>query len=290
MRRVGKGFSSRVTPLFQTPTFIQPSTQPQKTQQPRKPKRKDTQVPQPSDPIENVADEAVYKELGDSLGMIDAIDADEEITLVSVHDVNISAGEEVFIVEQEFAEEVVGVINTAKLIIDAAQDSATITVSTATIKTVDDITLAQALEENENYKTQEERGWFYKSGQEKKSLSIEEKNVDRAFKRVNTIERLRSGVGEGQRKESRNRADEEKVAIDAIPLAVKSPSIVGWKIHKEGRKSYYQIIRAYGKSQMYMIFSQMLKSFDKEDLEDLYKLVKDKYKSTRPVEDLDLIL
>ncbi|GJW10504.1 putative ribonuclease H-like domain-containing protein [Tanacetum coccineum] len=89
MRRVGKGFSGRVTPLFQTmvvqnqsqlgegsaiptdphhtPTFIQPSTQPQKTQQPRKPKRKDTQVPQPSDPIESVADEVVHKELGDSL-------------------------------------------------------------------------------------------------------------------------------------------------------------------------------------------------------------------------------
>ncbi|GJS17023.1 putative ribonuclease H-like domain-containing protein [Tanacetum coccineum] len=45
-------------------------------------------------------------------GRIDAIDADEEITLVSVHDVNVSAGEE----------EVVEVINTAKLIIDAAQD------------------------------------------------------------------------------------------------------------------------------------------------------------------------
>ncbi|GKD29120.1 hypothetical protein Tco_1239898, partial [Tanacetum coccineum] len=32
-----------------------------------KPKRKDTQVPQPSDPTKNVTDEAVYKELGDSL-------------------------------------------------------------------------------------------------------------------------------------------------------------------------------------------------------------------------------
>ncbi|GKD34666.1 hypothetical protein Tco_1250175 [Tanacetum coccineum] len=84
--------------------------------------------------------------------------------------------------------------------------------------------------------------------------------------------------------------DEEEVAIDAIPLVVKSPSIVGWKIYKEGRKSYYQIIRADGKSQMYMIFSQMLKSFDREDLEDLYKLVKAKYESTRPVEDLDLLL
>ncbi|GKF30612.1 hypothetical protein Tco_0100410, partial [Tanacetum coccineum] len=32
-----------------------------------KPKRKDTQEPQPSDPNENVADEVVHKELGDSL-------------------------------------------------------------------------------------------------------------------------------------------------------------------------------------------------------------------------------
>ncbi|GKD37444.1 hypothetical protein Tco_1257651, partial [Tanacetum coccineum] len=83
---------------------------------------------------------------------------------------------------------------------------------------------------------------------------------------------------------------EEEVAIDAIPLAVKSLSIVGWKIYKEGRKSYYQIMRDDGKSQMYMIFSHMLKSFDREDLEDLYKLIKAKYKSTRLVEDLDLLL
>ncbi|GKC03716.1 hypothetical protein Tco_0995326 [Tanacetum coccineum] len=51
-----------------TPTITQPSTsQPQKTQKPRKPKRKDTQVPQFSGPINIVADEAVHKELGDSL-------------------------------------------------------------------------------------------------------------------------------------------------------------------------------------------------------------------------------
>ncbi|GJZ72738.1 putative ribonuclease H-like domain-containing protein [Tanacetum coccineum] len=84
--------------------------------------------------------------------------------------------------------------------------------------------------------------------------------------------------------------DEEEVALDAIPLAVKSPSIVDWKIHKEGKKSYYQIIRADGSSKMYLVFSHMLKSFDREDLETLYKLVKAKYGSTRPVEDLDLVL
>ncbi|GJR03738.1 hypothetical protein Tco_0526722 [Tanacetum coccineum] len=41
---------------------------------------------------------------------------------------------------------------------------------------------------------------------------------------------------------------------------------------------------------MYLVFSHMLKSFDREDLETLYKLVKAKYGSTRPVEDLDLVL
>ncbi|GKE47564.1 hypothetical protein Tco_1478822, partial [Tanacetum coccineum] len=61
---------------------------------------------------------------------IDAIDADEEITMVSVHDVNVLDGEEVFVAEQEVAanekddevnvvEEVFEVINTTKLITNA---------------------------------------------------------------------------------------------------------------------------------------------------------------------------
>nr|GEU63408.1 putative reverse transcriptase domain-containing protein [Tanacetum cinerariifolium] len=84
--------------------------------------------------------------------------------------------------------------------------------------------------------------------------------------------------------------DKEEIEIDAIPLAVKSPRIVDWKIHKKGKKSYYQIVRANEKSQIYMVFSKMLESFNREDLEDLYKLVKAKFKSTRPMEDLDLLL
>ncbi|GKA01376.1 hypothetical protein Tco_0674041 [Tanacetum coccineum] len=75
--------------------------------------------------------------------------------------------------------------------------------------------------------------------------------------------------------------DKEEVAIDVIPLETKPPSIVDWKIHKEGKKSYYQIIRADGSSKMYLVFSHMLKSFDKEDLETLWKLVKAKHGSTR---------
>ncbi|GJT53392.1 hypothetical protein Tco_0988446 [Tanacetum coccineum] len=83
---------------------------------------------------------------------------------------------------------------------------------------------------------------------------------------------------------------EEDIVIDVIPLAVKPLSIVDWKIYKEGKKSYYRIIRADGSLKLYLVFSHMLKVFDREDLETLWKLVKAKYGSKRPVEDLDLLL
>ncbi|GJY81974.1 hypothetical protein Tco_0494725 [Tanacetum coccineum] len=122
-------------------------------------------------------------------------------------------------------------------------------------------------------------GWKHKDLKSKDFDSIKEL-FDKAFKRVNMFVDFRTDLVE----------DEEEVAIDAVPLVTKPPTIVDWKIRKEGKKSYYQIVRADGKSQMYRVFSLMLKSFSREDLEDLYKLVKARYGSTRPVEDLDLVL
>ncbi|GJW31404.1 hypothetical protein Tco_0051436 [Tanacetum coccineum] len=97
-------------------------------------------------------------------GRIDAIDADEEITLVSVQNVD----EEMF--DVNVLDEVVKVINFATLITDAAQvrdagnvvstadDATTVsaaTTTTAIITTVDDITLAQALMEIKSIKPKE---------------------------------------------------------------------------------------------------------------------------------------
>ncbi|GJX92182.1 hypothetical protein Tco_0345508 [Tanacetum coccineum] len=63
--------------------------------------------------------------------------------------------------------------------------------------------------------------------------------------------------------------DEEEVVVDVIPLATKPLSIVDWKIVKEENISYYQIIRADGSLKRYSAFIQMLRSFDREDLETL---------------------
>nr|GEZ19216.1 hypothetical protein [Tanacetum cinerariifolium] len=72
--------------------------------------------------------------------------------------------------------------------------------------------------------------------------------------------------------------DEDDVTIDATPLSSKSPTIIDYKIYKEGRKSYFQIIRADGSSQMYYTFSKMLKNFNREDLEVLWSIVKARFK------------
>ncbi|GJR05757.1 hypothetical protein Tco_0528741 [Tanacetum coccineum] len=111
-------------------------------------------------------------------------------------------------------------------------------------------------------------GWKPKSLKNKSFANIQEL-FDKAMKRVNTFVDFRTKLVK-----EKIIPDEEEVATDAIPLATKPPTIVDWKIHKEGKNSYYQIIRADGSSKMYRVFSQMLKSFDKQDLEDLYKLVK----------------
>ncbi|GKC61450.1 hypothetical protein Tco_1089048 [Tanacetum coccineum] len=64
---IGEGLAMLTDP-HHTPTIIQPSTsQPQKTQKPRRPKRKDIEVPQPSGPTTNVADKAVNEELNENL-------------------------------------------------------------------------------------------------------------------------------------------------------------------------------------------------------------------------------
>ncbi|GJZ77544.1 hypothetical protein Tco_0642216 [Tanacetum coccineum] len=122
-----------------------------------------------------------------------------------------------------------------------------------------------------------------------KSFDSIQNMFDRAFKRVNTFVDFRTDLVEGSSKrvgeeleqESTKKQkmdedkdttelqslievipDEEEVVIDVVPLDTNPLTIVDWKIHKEGNK---------------------------EDLEDLYKLVK-AYKLTRPVEDLDLVL
>ncbi|GJZ68290.1 putative ribonuclease H-like domain-containing protein [Tanacetum coccineum] len=83
---------------------------------------------------------------------------------------------------------------------------------------------------------------------------------------------------------------DDEVAIDVIPLATKPPMIVEYKIVKEGKFGYFQLIRADGSSKRYLSMIKMLQNIDREDLETLWKLVKAKHGNTRPEEDYERVL
>ncbi|GJX40363.1 hypothetical protein Tco_0255353 [Tanacetum coccineum] len=71
-------------------------------------------------------------------------------------------------------------------------------------------------------------------------------------------------------------------AINVESLSIKYP-IVNWKTHILAEdKMYYQIIRAYGSEKYYKIFSAMLNDFDRQDVLDLYRLVKERFEIASP--------
>ncbi|GJW96545.1 hypothetical protein Tco_0178353 [Tanacetum coccineum] len=84
--------------------------------------------------------------------------------------------------------------------------------------------------------------------------------------------------------------DKEEITIDAIPLATKPLMIVEYKIVKEGQKGFYHLIRADGSSKRYSSMIKMLQNIDREDLETLWNLVKDKHENTRPEDDYKRVI
>nr|GFA14664.1 hypothetical protein [Tanacetum cinerariifolium] len=64
----------------------------------------------------------------------------------------------------------------------------------------------------------------------------------------------------------------EEVYVEA--LQVKHP-IINWEVHTEGQRSYWKIIRLGGSSASYQFFMDLLKHLDREDLNQLWTLVKE---------------
>nr|GFA35444.1 hypothetical protein [Tanacetum cinerariifolium] len=56
--------------------------------------------------------------------------------------------------------------------------------------------------------------------------------------------------------------DKDDVFVNVTPLSSKPPTIIDYKIYKEGKKEHFQIFRANGNHQMYLTFSTMLKNID----------------------------
>nr|GEZ34568.1 uncharacterized mitochondrial protein AtMg00810-like [Tanacetum cinerariifolium] len=73
----------------------------------------------------------------------------------------------------------------------------------------------------------------------------------------------------------------DDVYTKATPLARKVP-IVDYQVIHFNNKPQYKIIRADGTHQLYVSFINLLKNFDREDLELLWSLVKERFSTSKP--------
>nr|GEY10660.1 hypothetical protein [Tanacetum cinerariifolium] len=75
--------------------------------------------------------------------------------------------------------------------------------------------------------------------------------------------------------------EDDDVYTDATPLARKVP-VVDYQILQLNNKPRYKIIRADGTHQLYVSFITLLKNFDREDLESLWNIVKERFSTSKP--------
>ncbi|GKA92076.1 hypothetical protein Tco_0814001 [Tanacetum coccineum] len=139
-----------------------------------------------------------------------------------------------------------------------------------------------------------------------KSFDEIQKLFDKEMKRVNTFVAMGSEVQESKEKNvegseettkssrkkmlGRKREIDGDIAIDVIPLATKLPVIIDYKLHKEGMMVHYQLIRADGSSKRYSSMISMLQGIDREDLEDLWGIVKINYSDIMPEDEFEKVL
>nr|GEV45818.1 ribonuclease H-like domain-containing protein [Tanacetum cinerariifolium] len=93
---------------------------------------------------------------------------------------------------------------------------------------------------------------------------------------------IQAFLEKGEKKiEEEETNDDDDVYTEATPLSSKVP-VVDYQIHHEHNKPYYKIIRADGTHKLFLSFITLLMNFDRKDLETLWILVKERFKSTEP--------
>ncbi|GJW42319.1 hypothetical protein Tco_0071118 [Tanacetum coccineum] len=112
---------------------------------------------------------------------------------------------------------------------------------------------------------------------------IEEEGVD-------TQEEMNEVVKESGAKRKKSLPRRRRIfAEDVESLSTKYP-IVDWKTYILTENfMYYQIFKGDGSSKNYKVLSDMFEDFDRQDVEEMYRLVKERYSASRP-EGYDLML
>nr|GFA10259.1 reverse transcriptase domain-containing protein [Tanacetum cinerariifolium] len=79
----------------------------------------------------------------------------------------------------------------------------------------------------------------------------------------------------------------EEVYVEALQV---KHLIIDWEVHTEGQRAYWKITRLGGSSASYQFFTDLLKHLDREDLNQLWTLVKETLSSRPPISDKEMEL
>nr|GEV22369.1 hypothetical protein [Tanacetum cinerariifolium] len=114
----------------------------------------------------------------------------------------------------------------------------------------------------------------------RKGLNLEQEHVkkQKSSEQAPEMEKSTEEITKEKMKERMQLVPVEDVYVQA--LQVKHP-IIDCNIHTEGQRSYWKIIRLGGSSACYQFFIDLLKQLDREDLNQLWDLVKE-YLNIRP--------
>ncbi|GJS64474.1 hypothetical protein Tco_0679038 [Tanacetum coccineum] len=85
------------------------------------------------------------------------------------------------------------------------------------------------------------------------------------------------------------RAGQDLMDIIVEALQTKYP-IIGWEVYSEDTMQFWKIIRVGNHTEVYQVFEDMLKNFDRDDLVKLWSLVQERYNSSGLTEDKEIEL
>ncbi|GKA09000.1 hypothetical protein Tco_0688331 [Tanacetum coccineum] len=243
--------------------------------QPRRKQKKDTEVSQPSDSTEPIAyeapnDENVTTHSNDPL-LSEITKLKERVKKLEKRNKSRTLGlkrlrkvGKIARIESSEDDGLGGVLDEQEVKVKKVVSTAEVTTTSATTTTIDELTLAQTLIEIKPAKPKavttaatttttavtrpKDRGVVVQELKGSKKRTREELKFDNS-KKQKIDENVEAEVDdEAEMKKLMEIVPDDEVAIDAIPLATKSPIIVDLKIIKKGKMGYFQIIRADGSS------------------------------------------
>ncbi|GKC10009.1 hypothetical protein Tco_1001619 [Tanacetum coccineum] len=133
-----------------------------------------------------------------------------------------------------------------------------------------------------------------KSGGKRRKILDRKRTKDAQDKETSKRQKLDKEEADDQEEEDITQyiviADVEEITINDVPLATRPPIIVDVEIVSEGQMSSYYIIRADGSLRRYSTMTLIFQDIDREDLENLWKIVKGKFKDASPEENYKRVL